>query len=101
VAAFDVSLVCLGHYGCRQDVVNLFERARRQLDFWVDTAERHLKAGIDPFEEAVLADLIAKDPDMTSWYSLPTDIQAREHNFCFNSIRGIRMYLTKEESKKV
>jgi glyoxylase-like metal-dependent hydrolase (beta-lactamase superfamily II) len=91
-----VSLVCLGHYGCRQDVAAIFERARRQLDFWVDTVERQFKAGGDPFEEAVLADLIANDPDMRGWHSLPEDIQAREHYFCFNSIRGIRGYLTKK-----
>ncbi len=69
---------------------------RRQLDFWVDTVERHFKAGSDPFEEAVLADLIANDPDMSGWQSLPKDIQARERNFCFNSIRGIRGYLAKK-----
>jgi glyoxylase-like metal-dependent hydrolase (beta-lactamase superfamily II) len=100
-AALDVSLICLGHYGCRQDVADLFDRARLQLDFWVTTVERHFKAGIEPFEEAVLADLISNDPDMAGWQSLPKDIQARERHFCFNSIRGIRMYLKKEEGKKV
>jgi glyoxylase-like metal-dependent hydrolase (beta-lactamase superfamily II) len=95
-AALDVSLVCLGHYGCRQDVANLFERAGRQLDFWVTTVERHFKAGSNPFEETVLADLISNDPDMAGWYSLPKDIQVRERNFCFNSIRGIRGYLMKK-----
>ena len=100
-AGLDVSLVCLGHYGCREDGAALFERARRQLDFWVDTVERHFRKGSDPFEEAVLADLIANDPDMSRWPSLPKDIQARERYFCFNSIRGIRMYLAKEEGKKV
>ena len=100
-AALDVSLVCLGHYGCRHDAAALFERARRQLDFWVATAERHFKAGSEPYEETVLADLIALDPDMAGWQSLPKDIQARERSFCINSIRGIRMYLAKEEGKKV
>jgi hypothetical protein len=38
---------------------------------------------------------------MSGWHGLPKDIQARERNFCFNSIRGIRMYLAKEEGKKV
>ncbi len=95
-AALDVSLVCLGHYGCRPDVAALFERAGRQLDFWVATAERHFKAGSEPFEETVLADLIALDPDMAGWQSLPKDIQARERNFCINSIRGIRGFLTKK-----
>ena len=33
---------------------------------------------------------------MTGWQSLPKDIQARERNFCFNSIRGIRGYLAKK-----
>jgi glyoxylase-like metal-dependent hydrolase (beta-lactamase superfamily II) len=101
VAALDVKLVCVGHYGCRQDVAEVFERARRQIDFWVDTARRHFRAGSDPFEEAVLTDLIAGDPYMARWTSLPEDIRARERYFCFNSIRGIRMYLAKKEDKKV
>jgi glyoxylase-like metal-dependent hydrolase (beta-lactamase superfamily II) len=95
-AALDASLVCLGHYGCRHDAAALFERAGRQLDFWVATAERHFKAGSEPFEETVLADLIALDADMAGWKSLPKDIQARERNFCINSIRGIRGYLAKK-----
>lgn len=101
IAALDVSLVCLGHYGCRQDVAGLFERARRQLDFWVDTVEKHLRTKREPFEEAVLADLIANDPNMAGWHSMPDDIRAREQNFCFNSIRGIRMYLEKTEVRKL
>jgi glyoxylase-like metal-dependent hydrolase (beta-lactamase superfamily II) len=96
VATLDVSLVCLGHYGCRQDTKAIFERSRRQLDFWVNTAENHFKAGSEAFDEAVLADLIANDPDMAGWHCLPKDIQARERNFCFNSIRGIRGYLAKK-----
>jgi glyoxylase-like metal-dependent hydrolase (beta-lactamase superfamily II) len=95
-AALDVSLVCLGHYGCRQDAAALFKRARRQLDFWVSTTEKHIEAGSEPFEEAVLADLISTDPDMAGWNILPKDIRARERNFCVNSIRGIRGYLLKK-----
>ncbi len=101
LAVLDTRLVCLGHYGCRQDVARLFERARRQLDFWVDTVRRHFRAGSDPFEEAVLADLTANDPDMEGWHALPEDIRTRERYFCFNSIRGIRMYLEKTEVKKL
>ncbi len=101
VAALDVKLVCVGHYGCRQDVAEVFERARRQLDFWVDTARRHFGAGSDPFEEAVLAELIAGDPHMAGWPLLPEDIRTRERTFCSNSIRGIRMYLEKTEVRKL
>ncbi len=95
-AALEASLVCLGHYGSRTDAGLLFGRARRQLDYWVDTVEKHLKIGSEPFAEAVLADLIANDPDMAGWQSLPKDIRARERYFCTNSIRGIRGYLSKK-----
>jgi glyoxylase-like metal-dependent hydrolase (beta-lactamase superfamily II) len=98
LASLDVSLICLGHHGARPDGRELFERARRQLDFWVDTVERHRKKDSKPFEEAVLADLIANDPDMTNWQALPGDIRARERTFCLNSIRGIRGYLTNNET---
>jgi len=95
-ASLSVSLVCLGHYGCRFDAARLFDRAGRQLDFWVETVERHFRKKSAPFEESVLADLIANDPDMTRWPSLPEDIQNRERYFCTNSIRGIRGYLMKK-----
>ncbi len=88
VAALDVSLVCLGHYGCRQDAAALFERARRQLDLWVGTVEGHVTAASEPFEEAVLADLISNDPDMAGWQSLPKDIQTRERNFLLQQYPG-------------
>lgn len=101
LAALDTRLVCLGHYGSRQDGTEVFERARRQLDVWVDTALRHFRKDSDPFAEAVLADLTAGDPDMAGWRSLPGDIQYRERTFCFNSIRGIRMYLEKTEVRKL
>lgn len=98
--ALGVKRVCIGHYGSRQDVAEVFERARHQLDFWVETAKRRFHAGSEPFEEAVLADLIAGDPYMARWESLPEDIRSRERTFCFNSIRGIRMYLEKAEAEK-
>ena len=78
----------------------MFQRAERQLDFWVDTVNRHLRAGAASFEETVLTDLIANDPDMAGWPSLPKDIQARERNFCYNSIRGIQGYLARAEGEK-
>lgn len=99
-AALDVSLVCLGHYGARSDVAAVFERAGRQLDLWLDAVHRHLRMRSDPFEEVVLADLIASDPSMAGWALLPKDIQARERGFCFNSIRGIRGYLEKIEADR-
>jgi glyoxylase-like metal-dependent hydrolase (beta-lactamase superfamily II) len=101
VAGLDVKLVCVGHYGCRQDVAEVFGRARWQLDFWVDTIRGHFGAGSDPFEEAVLADLIAGDRYMARWPSMPEDIRTRERYFCSNSIRGIRMYLEKTEVRKL
>lgn len=101
VEALGVKRVCIGHYGSRQDVAEVFERARDQLDFWVETAEKHFKTESAPFEETVLADLIVNDPYMVHWTSLPEDIRTRERTFCFNSIRGIRMYLGKEEDKRV
>ena len=67
----------------------------------MDAALRHFRKGSEPFAEAVLADLIAGDPDMAGWHSLPGDIQSRERTFCFNSIRGIRMYLEKTEVRKL
>jgi hypothetical protein len=74
----------------------VFKRALQQIDLWVATVERHVRAGSECSEDAILADLIANDAEMSEWLSLPKDIQVRERGFCFNSIRGIRDYLEKK-----
>ena len=93
VAALDVSRICFGHYGAREDVKNVFATAFAQLDNWLAIAEKHHRGESEPFEESVFADLLKNDPALAHYCDLPCDIQGRERYFSFNSIRGMREYL--------
>ena len=92
-ASLDVSHVCFGHYGYRKDVRNVFDTALNQLDNWLATVEKHIRAGSDPFDELVYADLLKNDRGLSLYYSLPTDVQSREKIFSVNSIKGMKDYL--------
>lgn len=99
VAALDVSHVCFGHYGFRQDVKNVFDTALDQLDNWMATVERHYKAEGELNEEKIYEDLLKNDRGLSPYYSLPLDVQSREKIFSLNSIRGMWDYLKEKDTK--
>jgi glyoxylase-like metal-dependent hydrolase (beta-lactamase superfamily II) len=92
-ASLNVSHACFGHYGYRKDVRNVFDTALNQLDNWMATVEKHIRAGSDPFDELVYADLLKNDLGLSPYYSLPRDVQSREKIFSVNSIKGMKDYL--------
>ncbi|HSH71055.1 MAG TPA: MBL fold metallo-hydrolase [Deferrisomatales bacterium] len=92
-AAVPASCVCLGHRGQVEEPAPFFGAARDQLDHWVAVARRHLEAGSAPWEEAVVAELLATDPLFGRLRTLPPDIQARERYFTGNALQGMREYL--------
>jgi glyoxylase-like metal-dependent hydrolase (beta-lactamase superfamily II) len=99
VAALDVSHVCFGHYGFRQDVKNVFDTALNQLDNWMATVEKHYKAGGELNEDKIYEDLLKNDRGLSTYGSLPPDVQSREKIFSLNSIRGMWDYLKEKDSK--
>ncbi|HUH65322.1 MAG TPA: MBL fold metallo-hydrolase [Syntrophales bacterium] len=96
-ASLPVSHICFGHYGYRQDVRNVFDTARNQLDNWLATVEKHHRLGSDPFVETVYEELLANDRGLSLYRRLPPDIQSRESIFSVNSIKGMRDYLEKKQ----
>jgi len=97
-ASLDVCHVCFGHYGYRQDVKNVFDTAKNQLDNWLTTVEKHKRLGSDPFVETVYADLLKSDRGLSEYYRLPSDVQSREKIFSVNSIKGMRDYLESSQN---
>jgi hypothetical protein len=97
-ASLNVSHACFGHYGYRQDVGNVFDTALDQLDNWLATVEKHHRMGSDPFDESVYADLLKNDRGLSSYRTLPKDVQSRERIFSVNSIKGMRDYLQNKQS---
>jgi glyoxylase-like metal-dependent hydrolase (beta-lactamase superfamily II) len=99
VAALDVSHVCFGHYGFRQDVKNVFDTALDQLENWMATVERHYQTGGEFNEEKIYEDLLKNDRGLSPYYTLPVDVQSREKIFSMNSIRGMWDYLKEMDNK--
>lgn len=99
VAFLDVSHVCFGHYGYRQEVKAVFDTALDQLDNWMATVEKHYKAGGELNEERIYEDLLKNDRGLSTYHKLPEDVQSREKIFSLNSIRGMWDYLKEKESK--
>jgi hypothetical protein len=54
--------------------------------------------GSDPFEESVYADLLKNDRGLSTYRTLPEDVQSREKIFSVNSIKGMRDYLRNKQS---
>jgi glyoxylase-like metal-dependent hydrolase (beta-lactamase superfamily II) len=99
VAALNVSHVCFGHYGYREDVKNVFDTGLNQLNNWIDTVAKHFGTGSDLNEEKIYGDLLKNDRGLSLYGKLPGDVQSREKIFSLNSIRGMWDYL-KERDKK-
>ena len=92
-AALPARCVCLGHRGQVKAPAPFFAAARDQLDHWVTVARRHLEAGSDPWQEAVVAELLATDPLFARLCTQPPDVKARERYFIGNALQGMREYL--------
>jgi glyoxylase-like metal-dependent hydrolase (beta-lactamase superfamily II) len=87
--------ICYGHIGQRGDAVHMLETHRRQLLHWLDII-RPLHSGADGDDakmQACVEHLLAADPLLNEFFSLPPEVQERERDFMHNSIRGYWGYL--------
>ncbi len=89
--ALGAALLCPGHGGPVYDPRGFFAAARTQLDRWFEVVTRHA-AGHDPepFEAAVIAELLATDPWFGRFANLPLEAQQRERYFIGNTLGGMR-----------
>jgi glyoxylase-like metal-dependent hydrolase (beta-lactamase superfamily II) len=99
IARLDISQVCFGHYGFRQDAKLVFRTALDQLEIWMATVKKHYEAGSELNEEEIYEDLLKNDRGLFLYHTLPPDIQSREKFFSFNSIRGMWAYLKEKDNK--
>jgi len=91
----DGDLLCYAHWGAeRYDAQNSqITACGKQLDLWLDVAS---KMGGRPLGE-IAKHLIANDPMMARYSSLPEGVRSREAFFIENAIKGFLEYL--EDSK--
>ena len=96
VMALSFQRICYGHLSCRNQSENLLEAHRNQIEDWRQWLMPWFVSSPDDSESVMVAcidDLLARDPLLADFGTLPMDIQAREKGFMRNSINGYWGYL--------
>ncbi len=96
-AELDAGTICFGHFGAREDVKQVFDRARAQLELWLETCRRHHEKNLRVVPDEIFTELKQRDPSMATFSILPKDIQKREEYFSLNSIKGMLGYLADQK----
>jgi len=81
--------MCYGHFGIVDHAVSVLERARNQINLWLEIIEESHNRGLAMDEEEILDEILTKDPGVRSFHDLEPDIQERERYFLKNSIKGM------------
>ena len=92
--------ICFGHYDVQSDVKNVFNKAKEQLEFWLDTTRSFYEKNNFVNTEEIFETLLSTDPSLKSFRNLDKDIQKREKYFALNSIKGMMGYLNKNQKYK-
>jgi len=95
VAERSPQLICYGHYGLREDAPNLLQMEQDQIRFWLELIEGRRDKGLSVDEAEVFEELLAKDPHLSSYYQLESDIRERELYFCKNAIKGMVEFINR------
>ncbi|KAA3609779.1 MAG: MBL fold metallo-hydrolase [Calditrichaeota bacterium] len=89
----DCDRICFGHYDMREDVQNVFNKAKDQLELWMDVTRRHFENSKIANAENIFNELVESDPCIKAFGKLEKDVQKRERYFALNSINGMLGYL--------
>jgi len=96
-AALNADTICFGHFGARRDVRQVFDRAKAQLELWLETCRRYHEKKPRVVPDEIFTELKQRDPSMATFSDLPKDIQKREEYFSLNSIKGMLGYLADQK----
>jgi glyoxylase-like metal-dependent hydrolase (beta-lactamase superfamily II) len=82
-------VICYGHYGFLRDAVTILKMAEGQIRSWLTVIEERRNEGLSLKEEEILGEILARDPYMSPFPKLESDIRERESYFIKNSIKGM------------
>lgn len=87
--------LCFGHFGSLSSSSTIFAESRAQIDRWTDIIAQDPTAS----DEAIIAQLLERDPLFSEFQKLVQPLQEREKIFVKNSIAGIRGYVGKQQDE--
>jgi glyoxylase-like metal-dependent hydrolase (beta-lactamase superfamily II) len=85
--------ICFGHYGLREDAVDLLHASHEQIQLWLNLIQERRNKNLSLDEDEVFREVLDKDPRLSSFNQLEPDTKARELYFCKNAIRGMVDFL--------
>lgn len=87
--------LCFGHFGYLSSSSTIFAESRAQIDRWTEIIAQDPTAS----DEAIIAQLLERDPLFSEFQKLVQPLQEREKIFVKNSIAGIRGYVGKQQDE--
>jgi len=90
--------ICYSHFGRADDSHEMLKRSREQLLLWKDVISGEGRRGKGLIEEKCVDLLLAKDPNLEAFGSMPVPVQQRERWFLLNSIKGYLGYFSSLEN---
>jgi glyoxylase-like metal-dependent hydrolase (beta-lactamase superfamily II) len=92
-AMLDSQAICFGHYDLSNNVKEVFNAAKDQLELWMETTRQSLQKNNSVIAEDIFEKIIESDPSTRAYKNLENDIQIREKYFALNSIKGMLEYI--------
>lgn len=89
--------LCYGHFGQREDSLEMLRISKEQLKRWVDVVKEQAKR-FEHEREIIIGskeELLKRDPIFSRYILLDEDIRKREDFFVERSLRGILGYIDK------
>jgi glyoxylase-like metal-dependent hydrolase (beta-lactamase superfamily II) len=97
ILAGSPSQICYGHVGMQQDGEKMLRSHRDQLQHWLMMIEPFFDGVQGRLENDVLKTccdyLLDNDPFLAEFKHLPPSVQAREHGFMINALKGFWGYI--------
>jgi glyoxylase-like metal-dependent hydrolase (beta-lactamase superfamily II) len=90
-------LICYGHFGIKDNAVQLLKRHREQLFFWEKVMEEEIKNyNKENFMENCIKRLLTEDINMAGFEMLNKNMQNRELDFIKNSVKGFAGHIQRK-----
>ena len=86
-------IICFGHFGYRDNAVQVLKDAAEQLKLWTDTIKEELEQGEDGLDLRVKKLLLERDNAFSNYRHLDDDLKKRENDFLKNTFKGIKEYI--------
>jgi glyoxylase-like metal-dependent hydrolase (beta-lactamase superfamily II) len=90
-------LICYGHYGLLEDAVTMLQMAQEQIQLWFTIIKDRKIKGLNLDEEDIFAEILAKDPHLSTFYRLESDVKKREEYAAKNSIKGMLDFIRSQK----